>query len=233
MSDFFDEKYISSRLIDVETAEVVNLHNVHGLLNSPDACIRMASEIASNLTKGTFSEQAIEEAAQKARQEAKIKAEQEAAERAKRQEQERIKERERKAQQNEQDYPGYIDLGLPSGTLWKKYNEYDYYYYSDAVRTFGNRMPDDSQMKELLSYCKQVKTNGGCMFVGPNNHYIVMPYSGFKRKLDSKKYAVGKTGLYFYRGYECKTLEIFGTGGYTLGPAYSDEKFSVRLVMKP
>ena len=60
MSDLFEEKYISSRLIDVETAEVVNLHNVHGLLNSPDACIRMASEIATNLTKGTFTEQAVD-----------------------------------------------------------------------------------------------------------------------------------------------------------------------------
>ena len=230
MTDVFGEKYISARLIDVETAEVVNTHNVSGEMNSMNTCVRMASEIASNLTKGTFTEQAIEEAEQKARLEAKRRAEQEAAERAKRQEQERKNAQERRYQQNEQDYPGYIDLGLPSGTLWKKYNEPDKYKYSNAVKTFGNKLPNDSQMKELLKYCKQVKTNGGCKFVGPNNHYIVLPYSGYIRRLE--KIAVGENGFYLYRGYECNLLKLWGTGGYDLANGWDNDKYSIRLVIK-
>ncbi len=58
VSDVFGEKYISARLIDVETAEVVNTHDAGGEMNSMSSCLRMANDIASNLSKGTFAEQA-------------------------------------------------------------------------------------------------------------------------------------------------------------------------------
>ena len=54
ITDAFGEKYISARLIDVETAEVVNTHNVSGEMNSMSTCVRMASEIANHLTMGTL-----------------------------------------------------------------------------------------------------------------------------------------------------------------------------------
>ena len=58
ISDAFGEKYISARLIDVETAEIVNNYSVNGVMKDMTSCIKMADEIANHLTKGTFSEQA-------------------------------------------------------------------------------------------------------------------------------------------------------------------------------
>ncbi len=58
VADVFAEKYISARLIDVETAEVVNMHEVGGALRDMSDCLKMANEIGTNLSKGTFEEQA-------------------------------------------------------------------------------------------------------------------------------------------------------------------------------
>lgn len=72
ITEAFGEKYISARLIDVETAEVENTHSVSGEMNSMSACVNMASEIASYLSKGTFEEQA-KEARTKADEEAQLR----------------------------------------------------------------------------------------------------------------------------------------------------------------
>ena len=57
ISEVFGEKYISARLIDVETAEIINTHNVSGEMTNMNACLRMAGEIADYLSKGSFAEQ--------------------------------------------------------------------------------------------------------------------------------------------------------------------------------
>lgn len=109
VSDVYGEKFISARLIDVETAEVVNSQDVGGTINSMDICVNMTNEIAFNLSKGTFAEQAeetrikaAEEARIRAEQEARIKAEQEArirAEQEARRREEAEKERIERAKQ--------------------------------------------------------------------------------------------------------------------------------------
>lgn len=75
ITEAFGEKYISARLINVETAEIENTHNVSGEMNTMSACVSMASVIASNLTKGTFKEQA--EDAKRREEERSIAAERE------------------------------------------------------------------------------------------------------------------------------------------------------------
>lgn len=60
ISDAFGEKYIAARLIDVETAEIVNSHYVKGPMTNMDQCVTMADEIATYLSKGSFAEQAAE-----------------------------------------------------------------------------------------------------------------------------------------------------------------------------
>ena len=62
VSDFFGEKYVSTRLIDVETAKVVNTSNVGGEINDMKTCIQKADEIAINLSKKTPEEQLAEQA---------------------------------------------------------------------------------------------------------------------------------------------------------------------------
>lgn len=58
VSDIFDQKYISARLIDVETAEVVNSYDKGGDLNTMNNCLKMANTVAMNLCKGSFNEEA-------------------------------------------------------------------------------------------------------------------------------------------------------------------------------
>lgn len=48
ISDVFGEKFVSARLIDVETAEIVNTYDVGGKMSDISECIKMANEIAMN-----------------------------------------------------------------------------------------------------------------------------------------------------------------------------------------
>lgn len=131
MSDVFGEKYISARLIDVETAEIVNTHYVSGAMNNMNDCLNMAIEIANNLTKGTFTEQKEE----RLLQEENLKKEKEASEKKLMEE-------------------GYVDLGLPSGTWWKQNDEEGTYQYYEAIERFGEDLPTKKQCEELINFCK-------------------------------------------------------------------------------
>lgn len=48
----------------------------------------------------------------------------------------------------------YIDLGLPSGTLWATKTQYSNMTWDNAISRFGNRVPTMNQYKELLAHCK-------------------------------------------------------------------------------
>lgn len=76
--------------------------------------------------------------------------------------------------QNENDY---VDLGLPSGTKWKKTNEKGgFYTYNQALKTFGNKLPSYEQIMELMQFCDwDWKTNGRIISMqgtGPNGNTI-------------------------------------------------------------
>ena len=49
---------------------------------------------------------------------------------------------------------GYLDLGLPSKTVWKIENETDFLNYNDAMATYGDKMPTAKQWNELMECCK-------------------------------------------------------------------------------
>ena len=116
ISDAFGEKYIAARLIDVETAEIINSHYTKGPMTTMDQCVAMANEIAQNLSKGSFAEQKAE-----------------AIEKLKKQ--------------------GYVDLGLPSGTWWKKDDEFGCYSLGPARRKFRDQLPTREQIQELFENC--------------------------------------------------------------------------------
>lgn len=76
---------------------------------------------------------------------------------------------------------GYVDLGLPSGTLWKNKNEEGRFYtYDEAVGTFGSDLPNKNQFEELISECQWTWTGGGYKVVGSNGNYIVLPVVSFR-----------------------------------------------------
>lgn len=177
VSDVFGEKFISARLIDVETAEVVNSYDAGGALSTMGNCLQLTNEIASNLSKGTFKEQ-VEEARM-----AKLRAEEE--------ERKRLEEEERKK---------WVDLGLPSGTLWKIENEecgpID---YDQAYNRYGSSMPTENQWQELIDNCQWYWMGSGYEIKGSNGKVLVLPASG-SRFCSGPRYGlsgVGSEGHYW------------------------------------
>ena len=72
----------------------------------------------------------------------------------------------------------YVDLGLPSGTLWKTINENGFYDYHTAVRQFSSQLPTEKQLEELKSDCQWTWDGSGYEVTGPNGKSINLPASG-------------------------------------------------------
>lgn len=68
----------------------------------------------------------------------------------------------------------YVDLGLPSGTLWKRINESGYFDYDTAMQRFGDELPTKEQFEELIALCQSEWTGDGYKLVGPNGESIFM-----------------------------------------------------------
>ena len=92
---------------------------------------------------------------------------------------------------------GYVDLGLPSGTMWREWNEGDSFYnYDEAKRKFGKRLPSKKQWKELENKCKWRWTSSGYNVCGTNGNEIFLPASGV-RLCDDSEVDVGAKGFYW------------------------------------
>ena len=118
-------------------------------------------------------------------------------------EQRLIEEQNKKREQKEKEIEyesqlkqQYVDLGLPSGTLWKKWNENELYEYQDAVNQFGNQIPTKSQWEELMNLCQWQVTNNGYRVVGPNGNSIDLVEDGFIMCDQTEKLSVGGLGFY-------------------------------------
>ena len=85
------------------------------------------------------------------------------------------------------NHPHWIDLGLPSGTLWQCCNEgassprgYGGYYEFGEVES----APSSSQILELISNTTYKYSSGG-IFTGPNGNTIFFPAAGYNNGKDS------------------------------------------------
>lgn len=94
---------------------------------------------------------------------------------------------------------GYIDLGLPSGTLWKNKNESGLYGYDDACQAFGEEnIPSLEKWEELKKECKWSRVSffyfRGLRGIGPNGNSIFLPANGYRygTKWTSLRHKVGK-----------------------------------------
>ena len=158
---------------------------------------------------------------------AEAKAAQEKAERQAAEAEAKIAEYSRKARLRAQ---GWVDLGLPSGTLWKDRNEEGgLYTYNQAVAKFGNNLPTKEQFEELKNSCCWTWTGDGYKIESSSGESITLSAAGcftgysyisggyyWSSTLDSPRVP---WCLYFL------SSEV-GVGRYT----YSDWKHSVRLV---
>lgn len=127
---------------------------------------------------------------------ATIKAEEQEKEQARiRAEQERKAAQERRAA--ELKAKGLVDLGLPSGTLWKDKNEEGgFYTYEQAKSKYGVKLPTKDQFEELKNKCQWSWNGSGYKVIGPNGNSIVLPASGY-RWCDGHVDDVGSEGLYW------------------------------------
>lgn len=90
----------------------------------------------------------------------------------------------------------YVDLGLPSGTLWKNQNEQGHYSHFDAVRNFIDQVPSKEQWMELVNECDWKWTGMGYRIVGPNGNRITLPAEGWSG-CDESESEVGSQGDYW------------------------------------
>ena len=156
-SQLFGDYYIASRLIDVEHGEVVNSYKKDAIqLGSSYQVLSIAKEIASKLSDKSIVD---------------IRKEVEIA-------------RARLGDKAEYIYQGYVDLGLPSGTLWKSSNENGYYSYGRCVDSFGSSLPSKEQYDELKERCKWTWTilegEKGYLLTGVNGNTIFFPAHGYR-----------------------------------------------------
>ena len=130
----------------------------------------------------------------------------------------------------------YVDLGLPSGTLWKSKNEKGVYYNAkEAVERFGKHLPTREQFEELKAFCTWRWTGKGYVVKGENGNSITLPATGGRScdKTDGENVLyVGSKGYYwssnrvipdawyFYvLGFDANDIDIFesqGCYGYSI-----------------
>lgn len=91
----------------------------------------------------------------------------------------------------------YIDLGLPSGTLWMSENEDGYYTYDQALINFGKSLPTKKQIEELVNVCQWLWTGREYVITGPNGKSIILPAAGYRLYYKKSVRHIGSTGIYW------------------------------------
>ena len=120
----------------------------------------------------------------------------------------------------------YIDLGLPSGTLWKNANEEGVYTFDEAVEKFGKSLPDVAQFVELTRYCTWEWDDEKEEFVveGPNGNSIFLPSEHLRP--NAHVYHNGTEG-YYWSNTAKDSYYAYGLGFHSdyIKPVESDNYF--------
>ena len=123
----------------------------------------------------------------------------------------------------------FIDLGLRSGTLWKKTNETGFFSYKEALKKYKDKIPTKEQWEELMSDCELQRDKFGYRIIGPNGNFIFLQANGYR-------YANGMihgAGEKFYYWSSTRDGSSHAWGLYGRGGIYSfvlEGGLSVRLV---
>lgn len=101
------------------------------------------------------------------------------------------------AKRSSQVPAGYVDLGLPSGTLWKAENEdCGLIKYDQAVNFYGSNLPTKEQWEELKDICLWTWAGNGYKVKGKSGESITLPAAG-DRFCDGTLSRVGSGGNYW------------------------------------
>jgi hypothetical protein len=93
----------------------------------------------------------------------------------------------------------YVDLGLPSGTLWKAESELGLYTYQVANDKFASdieQLPTYEQLLELKQQCKWQATDTGYEVIGPNGNSITFSAEGYLDCGGTHRYVNGGAGIF-------------------------------------
>lgn len=120
---------------------------------------------------------------------------------------------------------GYVDLGLPSGTLWKAQNEPGFYMYITAKNKFQKNLPNSSQFDELRNNCSWKYTGQGFRVTGPNGNTLFFPFTGYRdcdedlerEGITTRFWLVGGGDSYSYYYYLSKDNKGSSTDSNCLG----------------
>lgn len=127
----------------------------------------------------------------------------------------------------------FIDLGLPSGRLWAKENAPGHYTFDEAVDTFGELLPKDLAMEELIKECKCTwdDEKRGLDITGPNGNSIFLPAAGYTWQSSDVK-AKDQNGGYWtrmpYNPTYARHLNFDSDNVCPLGNGYRSFGISVR-----
>ena len=155
---------------------------------------------------------------------------------------------------------GFVDLGLPSGTLWKNRNEkgtytidlaltkvtaeelkktnnqYSYegfFTYEEAVTIYSSNLPTKEQYDELISDCKWQWTRNGYEVTGPNGAKIFFPAAGNRPSYCLFDMGVSTYGIYWSSSWSESTpwsLQFASDHVFMVDTKGEEGGSSVRLV---
>lgn len=203
----------------IPTNEELSLMRANNYLGSGEYMTRESKRGIVLLVTDGEDYQTIQEKARKAEEE-RIKAEEES----------KAAEKRRAVELKAQ---GLVDLGLPSGTLWRdKNDEGGFYTYDQAMAKFGDRLPTKEQFKELTSKCQWSRTGSGYKVTGPNGNSISLPAAGY-RNCSGSVGGVGSHGYYWSStpdGSDRAWYLLFSSGGVDVDFYSRCYGLSVRLV---
>ena len=131
----------------------------------------------------------------------------------------------------------WVDMGLPSGTLWASEPEDGYFTYTEAVEQFGRNLPTKWQWEELLHSCiMDITADGDFELTGKSGAKLIIRAKGWIYK--NGKVANTSNGYYqtfnnFDRKYSWYTMVTFPNSYDFLQWAFKDTyHMSVLLVNK-
>ena len=143
----------------------------------------------------------------------------------------------------------YVDLGLPSGTLWSADYEIEdgYVVYLPHEKASQYSLPTESQWEELKESCRwEFEYNGECRLkgakcVGPNGNFLEFECTGIK-EIDSRSLIydvffwlvdtgeqVEKNAVRMYNNGESSSPR-YKNGVVRLSSRFSGYKLPIRLV---
>lgn len=204
---------ITTRIIDVESGAIVNSHVIRDRnIGSISTTLAVAKEIVDKVSGLTVQEQ----------KQAEAKAQEEERQRQlalqRQQEQERQQQERAKQERLQQAmWNGYVDLGLPSGKLWKVSSTNYATWYSCSG---GGKLPSSSEWAELKRNCTLRWEGTGYSVIGRNGNRIFLPINGYIPDGKSSTYKVG--GGYYWTSTRGEFISFDNAGFYisyrTTGP---------------